>query len=53
MCYNDKYSEKQLFNQEQIFKIYLSSNCFLKLESMKQELLVIVNQNVTVNIFHS
>jgi hypothetical protein len=33
----------------QIFKIFLSTDCFLKLESMKSKSLVIANQNVAVN----
>jgi hypothetical protein len=33
-----------------IYKKYYS-NCFLQLENMKLELLVIVNKNVTVNRF--
>lgn len=36
---------------EQIFKSILCTNYSLKLENMKLELLVIVNKNVTVNIF--
>jgi hypothetical protein len=37
-------------NWSKSFKNYLSSNCSLKLENMKLESLVIVNQNVTVNL---
>ena len=36
---------------EQITKLGLSSDCRLQLACMKVELLVIVNQNVTVNTF--
>lgn len=32
-------------------KITICSDCSLKLENMKQELLVIVNNNVTVNVY--
>ena len=38
-------------NPELIFKNYLSSDCSLQLESMKLELLVIVDQHATVNTF--
>lgn len=33
------------------FKNILSSDCFLQLENMKSESLVIVNQHVTVNLY--
>ena len=51
MCYNGNYKGKQKGNLEQILKNYLSSDCSLKLESMKLESLVIVDQNATVNLF--
>lgn len=38
-------------NLSKSFKIYLSSDCSLKLENIKSESLVIVNKNVTVNLF--
>ena len=41
----------QIRKEEQISKTYPSSDCRLKLACMKSELLVIVNQNVTVNAF--
>jgi len=44
-----RYNEKQVCEYEQIFKFNFSPNCSLKLENMKLELLVIVNQEVTVN----
>ena len=43
--------EKQSREAEQISKSRLSSDCRLKLACMKLELLVIVNQHVTVNTF--
>lgn len=48
-CYNGKYNKKQWRESEQIFKIYLSSDCFLQFENMKLESLVIVDQQATVN----
>ena len=42
---------KQIREEEQIPKNGLSSDCRLKLACMKSELLVIVNQHVTVNTF--
>lgn len=44
-----KYKQKQVCEYKQIFKSNYSSDCSLKLENMKQELLVIVYQEVTVN----
>ena len=38
-------------DHELISKNYLSSDCSLQLESMKLELLVIVDQHATVNTF--
>ena len=38
-------------DSEQILKSRLSSDCRLQLACMKSELLVIVNQHVTVNTF--
>jgi hypothetical protein len=49
-CYNGNYKRKQKCKLELIHKNYLSSDCFLKLGSMKEESLVIVNQHVTVNM---
>ena len=43
--------EKQYREVEQISKKRLSSDCRLQLACMKSELLVIVNQHVTVNTF--
>ena len=43
--------EKQNREVEQIPKSRLSSDCRLQLACMKLELLVIVNQHVTVNTF--
>jgi len=41
---------KKLWRElEQNFKNYYSSDCSLKLKSMKSESLVIVDQNATVN----
>ena len=37
--------------KETLDKLKKFSNYFLKLENMKLELLVIVNENVTVNLF--
>ena len=43
--------EERSREAEQISKSRLSSDCRLKLACMKLELLVIVNQHVTVNTF--
>ena len=43
--------EERRSDAEQISKSRLSSDCRLKLACMKLELLVIVNQHVTVNTF--
>jgi hypothetical protein len=51
MCYNGRYNKKQWGDPEQIFKVYLSSDCSLQLESMKQESLVIADQHAAVNTF--
>ena len=50
-CYNGWYKETQGREVEQISKTSPSSDCRLQLACMKLELLVIVNQNVTVNAF--
>ena len=50
-CYNGNYNKSQKGNLELISKNYLSSNCSLQLESIKLELLVIVDQHATVNTF--
>ena len=50
-CYNGNYNKSRNGNIELIFKNYLSSDCSLQLESMKLELLVIVDQHATVNTF--
>jgi len=42
-------NKKQVCEYEQVFKLNLSSDCSLKLENMKEELLVIVDQQATVN----
>ena len=44
---------KQPREREQNIKGYLSSDCSLKLENMKLESLVIVDQNATVNMYLS
>ena len=51
MCYNGDYKVTQLREHEQNTKGYLSSDCSLKLENMKLESLVIVDQHATVNLF--
>ena len=51
MCYNGDYKMKQLREHEQSTKNHLSSDCTLKLECMKLESLVIVDQRATVNTF--
>lgn len=38
-------------NLSKSIKIYLSSDCSLKLENIKSESLVIVDKNATVNLF--
>ena len=50
MCYNGNYKVKQLREHEQSTKNYLSSDCSLKLDCMKLESLVIVDQHATVNL---
>ena len=50
-CYNGSYNESQRGNLELISKNYPSSDCSLQLESIKLELLVIVDQHATVNTF--
>ena len=47
-CYNGNYNEEQRPESEQISKNYLSSDCSLELENMKEESLVIANQLVAV-----
>ena len=49
-CYNSfsKRSKNASFSKS---SKKLSSDCFLKFENIKLELLVIVNKNVTVNLF--
>ena len=50
-CYNGRYKEQQYREVEQISKADPSSDCRLQLACMKSELLVIVDQNATVNAF--
>ena len=50
-CYNGRYKEKRDSDVEQISKADPSSDCRLQLACMKSELLVIVDQNATVNAF--
>ena len=50
-CYNGWYKEQQTREEEQISKTNPSSDCRLQLAYMKLELLVIVDQNATVNAF--
>ena len=49
--HNGRYKEEQDREVEQISKTDLSSDCRLQLACMKSELLVIVDQNATVNAF--
>ena len=51
MCYNGDYKVTRLREHEQINKGHLSSDCSLKLENMKLESLVIVDQHATVNLY--
>ena len=51
MCYNGNYKGKQQRKLKQIVKGCLSPDCSLKLENMKLESLVIVDQHATVNLF--
>lgn len=51
MRYNGENKRWQKCKFEQILKIRRSSGCFLKLENMKRESLVIVDQHATVNMF--
>ena len=50
-CYNGRYREKQYCEVEQNSKTDPSSDCTLQPEYTKSELLVIVDQNATVNAF--
>ena len=50
-CYNGEYNEMQYREVELNSKTHPSSDCSLKLDYMKPELLVIANQNVAVNTF--
>ena len=50
-CYNGWYKEKRDREVEQNSKTSPSSDCRLKLACTKLELLVIVDQNATVNAF--
>ena len=50
-CYNGRYKEQQDREVEQISKTDPSSDCRLQLAYTKLELLVIVDQNATVNAF--
>ena len=50
-CYNGRYKESQDREVEPISKTDPSSDCRLKPACMKSELLVIVDQNATVNAF--
>ena len=50
MCYNGNYKGKRNREVKQILKDYLSPDCSLKLENMKLESLVIVDQHATVNL---
>ena len=50
-CYNGRYKEKQGREAEQNSKTGPSSDCRLQLACTKSELLVIVDQNATVNAF--
>ena len=50
-CYNGRYREKRDCEVDQNSKTGPSSDCRLQLACMKSELLVIVDQNATVNAF--
>ena len=50
-CYNGRYRKKRSREAEQISKTGPSSDCRLQLACTKLELLVIVDQNATVNAF--
>ena len=50
-CYNGRYKKQRSREEEQISKTDPSSDCRLQLAYMKSELLVIVDQNATVNAF--
>ena len=50
-CYNGGHSGMRRSDPEPILKSHLSSDWGLQLAPMKLELLVIVNQHVTVNTF--
>jgi len=50
MCYKRNYNKIQKCKLELDLKNFYYSNYFLKLESIKKKLLVIVNQHVTVNL---
>lgn len=50
MCDIEVYNEKQWCEPEQIFKKLIGTNCFLKLENMKMEWLVIAEKKAAVNL---
>ena len=50
-CYNGRYNGQQDREVEQILKTVLSSDWSLQLDSMKPELLVILDQHARVNTF--
>ena len=50
-CYNGRYKEQRDREVEQISKADPSTDCRLQPACMKSELLVIVDQNATVNAF--
>ncbi len=53
MCYNDAHKKMQKSNLEQNYKSHPSTDWALQLELMKQELLVIEDQNASVNMYLS
>ena len=53
MCYNDAHKKMQKSNPEQNYKSHPSTDWALQLELMKQELLVIEDQNASVNKYLS
>ena len=52
-CHNGYYNETQWSDPEQISKNFHSTDCSLKFGSMKEESLVIADQNAAVNMFWS
>jgi len=53
MCYKGRYNELQRRELELIFKTFHQFGLFSEIENMKEESLVIVDQQATVNLLQS